>query len=811
MSRRFDKLSLKSLAIGGCLVLAGLVLSGCSSREERAEAYYQKGMSYIQAKDYVKARVELRNALQIKNNMARGWRALAQIDEQEKNWKGVAGDLRRIVEIDPKDLDARLKLGRLFLLGGSFDDALKAANAASDLDPKNTSALALKAAVLFKLKDADGAIRTAQEAIDLDPGNAEASVVLAAAQFMQGNSAGALKALDKVRAGNETDFGVVFLKINIFNKLGDFGQVETLLKALVEQHPKEPAFRAQLVRFYVAHNRQDDAIKELQAVVAADPSDNNAELEVVRLLGALKGPDAARAELATRIGAGGSAFPFQMELAKLDYLQGKFDDSMNLLQQLIKDSKSRDDVMTARIALAELYMAKNNMAALEPLVTDILKADNRNTKGLMLRATIHLDRGEVDAAIADLRSALNDQPQSPELLANLALAYERGGSIELADKAFLDATKASNYAPAVGLNYIAFLRRRGLNQQADTVLTDLSSRNPNSVPVLTALAQVKLAQQDWAGAHTLAEAIRRLDEKSTVASQINGAAYSGEKKFDDSLTSLKNVYEANPDAPQPLAAMVRVYLQAKQTDRAEAFIDEALKANPSNAEALVLKGSLQLAKGDQTQAVSEYQAAIKEQPKNAIGYKALSDLYTRQKRYDDAIKVLRAGLEADSQNFTLQLTLAGIQEIKGDYEAAISEYETILKNQPGSMIVANNLASLLADHRDDKASLERANSIAALLRRSDIPQFKDTLGWIAYRRDDFSAALPLLEGAGTAMPNNALVHYHLGLTYLAAGQEANASEQLKKAKELAPNDEALRTKIDAALKSAAEKTEKNKG
>ena len=32
-----------------------------------------------------------------------------------------------------------------------------------------------------------------------------------------------------------------------------------------------------------------------------------------------------------------------------------------------------------------------------------------------LRAAIHLDRGQIDDAIADLRSALNDQPNSPEL------------------------------------------------------------------------------------------------------------------------------------------------------------------------------------------------------------------------------------------------------------------------------------------------------------------------------------------------------------------------------------------------------------
>jgi Flp pilus assembly protein TadD len=50
-----------------------------------------------------------------------------------------------------------------------------------------------------------------------------------------------------------------------------------------------------------------------------------------------------------------------------------------------------------------------------------------------------------------------------------------------------------------------------------------------------------------------------------------------------------------------------------------------------------------------------------------------------------------------------------------------------------------------------------------------------------------------------------LVHYHLGMTYLATGQHEKASEQFKKAQNLAPNDTELKKKIDAAL------SEKEKG
>ena len=71
------------------------------------------------------------------------------------------------------------------------------------------------------------------------------------------------------------------------------------------------------------------------------------------------------------------------------------------------------------------------------------------------------------------------------------------------------------------------------------MLTDLANRNPNSVPVLSALARVKLTRQDWVGAHAVADAIQRLGDKSDVADQINAAAFSGQGKFADSLAILQ--------------------------------------------------------------------------------------------------------------------------------------------------------------------------------------------------------------------------------------------------------------------------------
>jgi tetratricopeptide (TPR) repeat protein len=248
-----------------------------------------------------------------------------------------------------------------------------------------------------------------------------------------------------------------------------------------------------------------------------------------------------------------------------------------------------------------------------------------------------------------------------------------------------------------------------------------------------------------------------------------------------------------------MVALVGGLVRAKQTDKAIAFLQSTLKTNPNSAEAHVLLGDIELSTVKPDQAEASFKAAIAGEPKAEIGYRALSDFYVRQGKFDQARDVIQAGLKAIPGSDMLHLTLANSLENQGDYEAAISEYEYLLKQQPGSMLIANNLASLLVDHRTDPANLRRAQQLAAILRNSDVAQFKDTLGWVYYRQGDFRAATPLLEAAAAALPDLALAHYHLGMDYIGTGQAAKASEQLQLALARSPGPE-LEEKIRAGLK-----------
>jgi tetratricopeptide (TPR) repeat protein len=87
------------------------------------------------------------------------------------------------------------------------------------------------------------------------------------------------------------------------------------------------------------------------------------------------------------------------------------------------------------------------------------------------------------------------------------------------------------------------------------------------------------------------------------------------------------------------------------------------------------------------------------------------------------------------------------------------------------------------------------------LRKLEVPQFKDTLAWASYYQGDYRTAVALSEEASAALPDQPSVRYHLGMSYIASGQLSKASEQLKKALQLA-SEAPLVEQIRSALKKA---------
>ena len=571
--------------------------SDLRSPKDQAQSYYEHGVTLAKQHEYAKAAIELRNSLKLQNDNLAAWRALAQIDEATQHWDDLIRSLQSIVSLAPSDVEARIKLVKLLALGGRVYQALELINTDDEGDNQNAKILGMKAAILYKLNDKRGALTEAQKALAVDPGNTDALVVLANERMASGDLKGALQILGQDASINSTDLGIQLLRLKIFEQLGETRQFELLLQQLTELHPKDGVFRKQLIKFYVDQHRTDDAEKEARALVQENPTNSEAELDLVRLLYAAKGPVAARKELIARINAGGEVFPYQIALADFDFSQGNFAEAEQQIQNLVSHASSKEQILAAQIKLAEMAFKRGKIDAAEAIVSEILRKDSRNTNALKVRASVRIVRGQLDLAITDLQQALNDQPRSTELKLLLALAYERSGSMALADKQYADAVRISNFNSNVGLNYVNFLLRRGSVDRAEQFLTELSKRSPKNLDVLSTLAQVELGRGNWAGAQAAAESIRNTESGRNIADQVLGAALLGQRKYDESIAVFQSAVNASPSAVQPMISLVHALVRAQKTDKAIAFLKSTLEANPDNAEAQVLMGSIQLATG----------------------------------------------------------------------------------------------------------------------------------------------------------------------------------------------------------------------
>lgn len=787
------------------------LLSGCDSPEERAQSHYESGLELVEQGEPVKASLEFRNALKLKEDFVPALFALGKVEHERNQYQRAARMFARVAEQAPEHVDARVRLSRILLLAGQLDEALKYADQAYALARTNSDVLVLKAAIALKLGNRNDAVRFADAVLDAEPENFDALIVRASERLAANDPRGALAFLDKGTEKHDRNVGLQLFRMKSLAALSDNDGIEQVFAKLIDYYPENARFRYGLASWYIRAGRKEDAERVFRKFAADNPDDVQIGLQLVRFLAQEKGMEAARTELEARIADSKAAFDYRMALAEMTFRQGQHDQAVDLLQGLIKDTETSENKSKAQVLLAGVHVSKNRLEEAEKLVASVLEDDATNVSALQVRASVLVARKQYTEAIENLSVALNEAPESARLLQILAQVYELNGSVELARDHFAKAAKIERFQPQVALNFVRFLLRYGRSNQAERVLAEIRRVAPGNREVLTLLARLRLARQDWLGAHEIADVLRKLEDNTNTADLILAEALSGQQKFGESIKLLQDSVLDPSDPNTPVASLVQLYVRSGQPEQAEQFLNTVLEANPNNLQAEILLASLHELGGRKPEAEAAFKAVVDKHPKSVVAHGALAEFHLRSGRMDAAEAAVRSGLEHQSKNLRLRLLSALIHEQAGRYEEAITEYEAMFEEQPRSTIVANNLASLLADHRDDEASIEKAHSIAVRFRDSTVPQFLDTLGWVYYRKGDYDDAVTLLKTAAEKLPNVELVHYHLGMAYKKIGRKELAIESLEKAITLAGDKEfPQRQQVDLALdqlRSASEAKE----
>lgn len=766
--------------------LSFLIVIGCESPEEKVQSHYDDGLEFLEEGNHVKAGLEFRNALQINGRFIPALYGMSLVEEKQGNLQGVRGFLSKVIDLDPKHLEANVRLGRIMLLVGQLDRALELSDTANELDSEHSGALSLKSAILYKLEDKEGAVAAAKKALELDPTNNDAISVLAAERIAAGQVREAIAYLDQGLKLDERNVTLQLIKIQALDSINEDDEAEAVLLQLIEYYPEQKGFKTALVRFYVFNERVEEAEVLVRAIAEDFPDDLGASLDVVRFVNGLRGAEAGEKELERLIAAAGPhVFQFQLALANLQFTSGNRDESRQTLLDIINGENTEENKLKAQNKIAELLIAEGDSDAAFEKANEILAADAKNIEALLIRASLNINVNKNnDAAIIDLRSILKDRPDSVPALMMLGKAHQLNGSIELADDKYTNAFQASNAMPNVGLTYANFLVQNASLERAENALIKVLIRNPRHIRAYRALAQIRISRQNWVGAQEIADALDELGDDKALTNQIKGIALQGQEKFGQSIDAFEEAQSATPNSLRPMVALVRAYIRNGELERAEKFLQAVMETSEDNLFAQILTAQLHDLNGKPDLAETGFKKAIENNPENALGYSSLAGLYIRQEKTDEAVIVLNQGLEQIPKNISLGLMLGNLLETKSQYDEAIQEYERLYELNPNSPIIINNLASMLSERSTDQAAIDRAYEMSKRFKSSNVPQFKDTLGWILYRKGEFEEAASLISDAAEQLPDLLIFRYHLGMAHMANDRNQSAIEELERVLEL---------------------------
>jgi tetratricopeptide (TPR) repeat protein len=224
---------------------------------------------------------------------------------------------------------------------------------------------------------------------------------------------------------------------------------------------------------------------------------------------------------------------------------------------------------------------------------------------------------------------------------------------------------------------------------------------------------------------------------------------------------------------------------------------KALKVRPGYAEVHYNLGVLLANRGEIDQAIAHYRAALQIVPNFSEAHNNLGSALASRGQFGEAIVHYRQALDilpefAEAHN-NFGNALAG----QGRIDEAMMHYRQALDLKPDYVEAHNNLGSALARQgRIDEATSHYRRALAI---KPDYAEAHNNLGAALQRREQTAEAIAQYEAALAIEPKYAEAHNNLGAVLGQQGRLAEAIVHFRKALEINPRHEAASRNLGIAL------------
>jgi tetratricopeptide (TPR) repeat protein len=178
----------------------------------------------------------------------------------------------------------------------------------------------------------------------------------------------------------------------------------------------------------------------------------------------------------------------------------------------------------------------------------------------------------------------------------------------------------------------------------------------------------------------------------------------------------------------------------------------------------------------------------------------LGTVYRKNGNLDEAERYLLRAEGIDGSDRSTLLELATLYETRKEYDNALTRVIRIYEKDNEDASILNFYGYLLAE-KGEQLDLAEELLTRALSKEPDNGYFLDSMGWIKFKKGDFTGAVGFLERAISKAGDDAVIWEHLGETYERLGKEREAIEAYEKSLELDPGKRQARENLDRLMRS----------
>jgi tetratricopeptide (TPR) repeat protein len=774
----------RAIALASILVTVAVLVSGCGGAKSRLARHIKRGQDYFQSGNFSKAGIEFSNAMQIDPKDLTARLMAGETAARLGQLPNAYGLLQSVVNDHPDNIEARTALSRLLLTARDPKRALDIIKPALDKQPDNAALLVLRSAGRSALKDSAGSRADANRALALDPRNEDAIDLRAGLYQQDGDLPAAIELVSKAAAAqpNVPSFHEVLL--SLYQATSQPVRAEEQLRLLVRLKPDELGYRTQLAIFLTRSKRLDEAQQVLTDAVKALPSSDDAKLLRIEFLVQQRSPAVAEQALLEYVDADPRNYSMRLALGGLQQRLNELDKAIATYGETVRRAGTEPAGLAARDRLASIAIARKREPEAQTYLAEVLKVNPRDSDALTERGRLSLEHGDSASAIGDFRAVLRDHPSDMTINRLLGQALINHGDTALAEEPLRAAVDA---APTDSTLRVALAQLLSQLQRPDRGIELLQQgikAAPGDDVLNQALIRAYLAQKNFSAAAIAADSYRHAKPADAAPYLAAGLVARADNRLDDAQKLLESALAIQPHAYDVLSDLVQVQVQRGQGAQAVTRLQGLMAANSKGNAGLLLPNLLCEVYLQQKNFKAAQQAAVQaiaSQPKWWPPYHNLALAKSGTDDLAGATEALQNGLKAIPWQPELLSDLGALYQRTGNVDDAVRLYESWVSRDPTSQLAANNLAMLLVSYRTDSASLDRARALTANFGTTSNGDLLDTAGWVQFKRGEYNQALPALQRALELLPSSQEVHYHLGMAELRTGQTDRARTDLEAA------------------------------